>query len=249
MKTFEFYKLENLIINKIYYQVFQKNNLLNIHSIENLKNPFYIKKKRYRLIRAFKIDNLSLFIKKYEKNLEEAESEWENLQLLWDMGFSTSIPIFFYKDSSIALIGTEEVSGKICLEIIKENSEKTQIVIEKIAEFLGNFHKKNLFHQDCYLNHFYWDDESKTLYILDVSRVIENPLFPLKYQIKDLSQLAFSFEVYLGKEAFFWWKFFWENYVKNYGLKNEKFLKVLVNIKKLLIRRRTIKKFLKGEEL
>lgn len=251
-KTFDFLEIGLTRVNKDFLSILKNSGILeNIKRFDTLEKSFlmfFSHKKHYRTIKGFQIDKLRLFIKKYEKNLEEAEAEWKNITLLWKRGFPTSIPVFFYKNSSIAFIGTEAISGKLCIEIMKENSQKAQEMIEKIARFLADFHKAKLFHQDCYLNHFYWDEENKILSVLDVSRVVENPLFPLKYQIKDLAQLAFSFETYLGKEAFFWWDYFLENYINYYGgSKNEKILKFLIYIKKWLIRKRTIRKKLKGD--
>lgn len=252
-KKFEFINIGLTIINKDFFDLLKKSGLLeDIKDFDSLKKNFlkvFSHRKRYRIIKGFQIDGLKLFVKKYEKHLEESEKEWKNISLLWKKGFPTSIPVFFYKNSSIGLIGTEAISGQLCIDIIKKNPEKTEEIIKEIAKFLGNFHKAGLFHQDCYLNHFYWDEENKMLSVLDVSRVVENPLFPLKYQIKDLAQLAFSFETYLEKEAPFLWNYFWKNYVNYYGVKNEKILKFLVDIKRWLIRKRTIRKLLKGEEL
>lgn len=249
MKTFEFYEIKNLIINKNYYLVFKRNNLLNIQSLENLRNPFYKKKKRYRLIQGFQIENLRIYIKKYFFNIKEGINEWKNIGLLWRKGFATAIPIFLGKTNHSLLIGVEEIKGVSCIKLMKDQPETKEKIINEIALFLGLFHKVGLFHQDCYLNHLYWDEESKILSVLDVSRVVENPLFSLKYQIKDLSQLAFSFETYLEKEAPLWWNYFWGNYINYYGVKNEKILKVLIDIKRWLIRKRTIRKLLKGEKL
>lgn len=239
MGLFKFLNLNNLIINENYYPFFKKNNLLTIQSIKSLENPFFKRKKTYRLIQGFQIENLRFYLKSYFSNLEEGKNEWKNIQLLWQKGFKTAIPIFWGKDDKSVFIGTEEIKGRSCIELMKNNPEIKDKLIKEIAYFIAFFHKEGLFHQDCYLNHFYWDEKNKIILVLDLSRVIEKPWVTLKYQIKDLAQLAFSFETYLEDEAPIWWQHFLRFYEQITKPKFQLLRDFLIKIKIKLIKRHT----------
>jgi len=220
-KVFSFVTEGQILINKDFYNLFKETLFFEKFKMEqNLSKNFEIifsRKKGYREVKAYKIENKVIFIKKYLHNFKEAEKEWQNLQLLWKKGFPTSVPVFYYPREDAVLLGTEKIPGKLILEIIKEYPERKLEMLETLAKTLVDFHREGLFHQDCYLNHFYFDEKSRFLYILDVSRVLENPFLEFYYQVKDLSQLKYSFLEYFPETWEREWKIFFEAYQKFWG--------------------------------
>lgn len=242
---FKFLREGNFIINENYYLKLKNNSfLMKLKDWDILENHFpliFRHSKHYRQFKAFKIDSLEIYIKKYLNNLKEARQEWENIQLLWNAGFPTSVPVFFCLNETFAYLGTEKVPGLTFPELLKKEPEIVLKFILEIAKFLGHFHKTGFFHQDCYLNHFYFDRETKTLRIIDVSRVLFQPKFSFYYLVKDLSQLRFSFFKYLKENFQYYWKIFFDEYQKT-NKKISLLENILIKIKFYQIVRHTLKK-------
>ena len=213
-----------------------------------LPDPFFEHKKRYKLIKGYEVNSQRFYIKEYFDHFEEAESEWENLFKLQSLEFSVPDPFFKRKSLDKVEIATFELKGKPLSELLKDQREQ-DILFYKLAELLSSLHLKNLYHQDCYLNHFFWDEKTKTLGFLDVSRILINPRFPLKYRIKDLAQLGYSFEEYLGKNAPPLFQKFLSYYLDLSGIKLKCLVKSLVKFKVWLIRWRTKRAKKRGKRL
>ena len=214
-KNFSFIQIEpNFLVNEEYLKALERTLFLEkVKDWDNLERFFpliFSHQKTYRKVKAIQIDSLQIYIKRYKANLKEAFQEWKNILFLWSKGYPTSFPIFYIKDKKFALIGTKKIEGISFIDYL--NSEKVNFFIEKIATYLGNLHKEKIFHQDCYLNHFYLDEKEDILYMIDVSRVLYNPLLKFYYQIKDLSQLKFSFSFYFKDN----WKILWESFMIKY---------------------------------
>lgn len=212
---------EELYINHDFGHLFNKEDILFIVSNwESLSEHYFLffrHQKRYRQVKGLELKNCKIYIKKYLENLSEAEREWNNIIFLWSKGFPTSIPIFFYKSQKEAFLGTKALEGKTIINYEDKDMDFIYVCIQKIASYLAKLHKENIFHQDCYLNHFYLDEGEDLLYLIDVSRILHNAIFPTYYEIKDLSQLRFSFFKYFPK---FWkeaWSYFLDQYFKERG--------------------------------
>jgi tRNA A-37 threonylcarbamoyl transferase component Bud32 len=165
------------------------------------------------------------------------------------LGFSVPEPFFISRKEDKIEIATFALKGEPLSSLLLANKEKQTFLVAKLAELIASLHDKNLYHQDCYLYHFFWDEESETLSFLDVPRVLQNPSFSLKYQIKDLGQLGYSFEECFGKtgkELFQQFLNYYLNFSKN---KHPIFLIFLVKLKVALIKWRTERAKLKGKKL
>ncbi|MCS7278567.1 MAG: hypothetical protein NZ530_00715 [Thermodesulfobacteriaceae bacterium] len=247
-KNYQFVEIENLKINLNSLEFFKVNNLLSFEKLWSLPNSYFYYNKRYRTIEAYQLDNLRFYIKKYEDHLKEAETEWKNLIFLWKMGFPTLEPWIFGKTKNKALIVTEELPYPSLLKLLKEKSIQTEIIFLKFSKFLACFHEHNLFHQDCYLGHFYYDIKQDVFYIMDVARVKHNPMLKIKYLIKDLAQIQYSFIELFQEKTLYWWKFFWKEYNKNRKKKLNNLIQFLINKKSLLIQKHTQKVIKRGGE-
>jgi len=245
VKTFQFLKEGALQINEEFYEILKNSSFLEkLKAKEDLSKSFsktFFHRKRYRLIESYLVEGKEIFIKKYADCFKEAEKEWQNIQLLWKRGFPTSVPVFYYPREDAVLLGTEKIPGKLILEIIKEHPERKLEMLETLAKTLVDFHREGLFHQDCYLNHFYFDEKNKLLYILDVSRVLEKPFLKFYYQVKDLSQLKYSFLEYFSETWEKDWKIFFEAYQKFWGKPLGLLKLTLLNLKFRKIKKHTEK--------
>ncbi|MCD6489773.1 MAG: hypothetical protein J7K20_03485, partial [Thermodesulfobacterium sp.] len=211
--------------------------------------PFYYRLKRYKEIAGYEINSCKFFIKKYLNYFDEAEKEWSNLLNLKKLGFSVPESFFIRRRPDKVEIATFELKGIPIFKLILKEQEKQDILLYKLAELISFLHKQNLYHQDCYLNHFFWDEKTETLGFLDVSRVLANPCFPLKYRVKDLAQLGYSFEEYFGDKGKPYFQKFLSYYLDFSKPIFAKFVRLLVNFKTGLIRRRTEKARAKGKRL
>ena len=246
---FNIIKKGEIFINEDYKDLFSNN--LTFEDIWNFKNLKFFRKKRYKIIETYDFKNKKIFIKKYLSYPEEAQKEWKNILFLWRKNFFTLIPVFFaLSRDDRAIIGTEEVEGKCFVNALKNKSIEISFFISKIAEFLAKFHKAKLFHQDCYLNHFYYDEKEDKIIIIDVSRIKHKPVLEFYYQIKDLAQLKFSFSVYLENKAEKFWDIFIKEYFKiNETKYNKKLFFKILNLKTYMIKRHTERVIARGEEI
>lgn len=210
-----------LIVEEKYLELLKRGNFLQkLSQEEPLEKYFeltFFHKKAYREIKAFRIEGKEIFLKKYLKNFEEAYREWQNINLLWKKNFPTSEPVLLYKNPSFVIIGTEKLKGLSFVDYLHQEPQKIPMLIDKIAHLLAQFHKEKFIHQDCYLNHFYWEERKERLYIIDVPRVKYKPIFFWYYQLKDLSQLRYSFYKYVGEIWKDLWDLFLEKYQQEFG--------------------------------
>ncbi len=213
---------------------------------------FFQHKKRYRKIRGLEAFGERFYLKEYYTRFDEAEAEWKNLLRLKDLGFSVPEPFFFLRLTDRVVVATFEIKGVPLSELLQTHPQERKKLIFKLSELLANLHSKNIYHQDCYLNHFYWNEDSQTLSFLDVPRVLFNPHFPLRYQIKDLGQVGYSFEEYLkeeGREVFQIFLFYYLENIKSLCRGHKRLIKILTGVKVWLIRRRTLRARRKGKVL
>jgi tRNA A-37 threonylcarbamoyl transferase component Bud32 len=215
----------------------------------NLPEPFFEHQKKYKIIKGYIVEGRKFFVKEYLSHFEEGDKEWENLFFLKRFGFNVPKPIFRLKSSKQYLLATLALDGTPLSQLLIEDKDRNNFFLKALGELLVRLHKQNLYHQDCYLNHFFWDEKTKTLGFLDVSRVLINPRFSLKYRIKDLAQLGYSFEEYLGKDASPPFQKFLSYYLDFSGTKLKWLIKSLVKIKVWLIRKRTERARKKGKIL
>lgn len=247
-RSYQFIEKNNLKINLEYLDLLNSKGLLSFESLWNLKDSYFYYKKRYRTIEAYDLGGFKLYLKKYEFNLKEAENEWRNFSLLWEKGFPTLTPVVFGNKKDKVLIGTEELKFPSFLKLLSEKLISPEILLLKFSQFLALFHENNFFHQDCYIGHFHYDAKKDMFYIMDVARVKYNPKFKMRYLIKDLAQLKYSFMKTFKEQNLYWWDFFWKEYNKHRKEKLGKLIKFLINKKAQLIDRHTQKIIKKGGE-
>jgi len=210
---------------------------------------FFQHQKRYRRVLGVEALDKRFYIKEYVDHFDEAESEWENLFLLKSLGFSVPNPFFIHKTSAKIQIATFELKGIPLSELLVKDRENKDMLLYKLAELISALHLKKLYHQDCYLNHFYWDEEIGTLGFLDVARVLLNPRFSSKNRIKDLAQLGYSFEEYMEEKGKLYFQKFLSCYLELSGIERIFLLKSTVEFKIWLIRKRTENVRKKGKKL
>jgi len=215
----------------------------------NLPEPFFEHQKRYKIVKGYIVEGKKFFVKEYLSHFEEGDKEWENLFFLGRLGFNVPKPIFRLKSSKQYLLATLALNGTPLSQLLIEDKDQNNFFLKALGELLVRLHKQNLYHQDCYLNHFFWDEKTKTLGFLDVSRILVNPRFSLKYRIKDLAQLGYSFEEYLGKNAPSLFQKFLSYYLDLSKIKLKWLIKSLVKFKVWLIRWRTKQAKKRGKRL
>ncbi|BAU23923.1 hypothetical protein THC_1558 [Caldimicrobium thiodismutans] len=216
-------------------------------SLKDLKSPFFVHQKRYRKITGYEYEGMKFYLKEYFDNFDEVKREWENLKFLYEKGFPVPKPLFIKEEKEKIVIGMEALRGTPLSEILKKSDSEDKY-LKALSLLLGKLHKENLFHQDCYLNHFYWDEETKRLSFLDVARIKNTKVFSFYYQVKDLAQLGYSFEEYLGEKG----PHYFQNFLKFYEELTGRLSplqKILLKFKISRIRFRTLKRKNEGKPL
>ncbi len=246
---------QKLYINNQFLDILKQKDLLTFNSIFNIKDVNIAKKYlnyRYTIKVNIIINNItySFFLKKYLnfrhiKASTEASQEW---YAMWDFlnnNIPAPIPVALGVDKDKAFVMSKAVNytSKLSDWIAKNKTIKTikKGIIKDIANIVGKMHQLKLYHQDLYLCHFLCSSEKKAipLTIIDLQRVKKDPLFKLKWQIKDLAQLFFSSKNFLTKEDI---EYFWTNYKNISKTRIPKHLIFLiVYLKSLQIERHTKK--------
>lgn len=247
-KFFRFVEKNNLKVNVEYLDLLNSKNLLDFEILWNLEGNYFYYKKRYRTIKAYNLDGFKLYLKRYEFNVVEAKNEWQNFLLLWGKGFPSLTPVIFGSTGDKAFVGTQELIFPSSLRLINERLISLEILLLRFSQFLAFFHENNFFHQDCYIGHFHYNIEKSTFHIMDVARLKYNPRFKIKYLIKDLAQLKYSFIEIFGNQYPYWWNFFWIKYNEYRVKRLGKLVKFSINKKAMWINRHTQKVINKGGE-
>ena len=223
---------QKLYINKDFFNIFKKNNLLKFSYIFNLEETEIAKKfldYRYTLkLNLTDTNNTpqTFFIKKYfdskkQNACKEATREWKAMWTFMKNDIPAPIPVALGLDKDKAFILSKGIKYTYKLDewshiYLRKSSIDEHIkrnVIKQIAKIVGKMHRLHLFHQDLYLCHFLCNSKKETLSIslIDLQRVKIKPKFELKWKIKDLAQLFFSAKKFITNKDI---EYFWTNYSK-----------------------------------
>lgn len=73
----------------------------------------------------------------------------------------------------------------------KESTEEKRRFIDRLADFVRQFHNTGFRHRDLYLCHIFMTDSGK-FHLIDLHRTFKPALFRERYRIKDIAQLYYS---------------------------------------------------------
>jgi tRNA A-37 threonylcarbamoyl transferase component Bud32 len=120
----------------------------------------------------------NFFIKIYSECFDEAEAEWKNLFKLKKFGFSVPEPFFIRRKEDKIEIATFALKGEPLSSLLLANKEKQTFLVAKLAKLIASLHAKNLYHQDCYLYHFFGMKSQKPLVFWMSQEFYKIPYFP-----------------------------------------------------------------------
>ena len=176
--------------------------------------------KRYRPIPLReKVKNL-LTLKPYNF---DAIHEWEALGRFLALGLNTMVPMAAARlddgrSCNLTLGITDYIRASDLFAGFEpeRDADRRLRLIGRIARMAGKMHAAGLAHQDFYLVHFFVKPaENDNIYLIDLQRMIAQPVLSRRWRVKDLAQLRFSSEKYVSPSDI---RFFWEIYTEQAGI-------------------------------
>lgn len=161
---------------------------------------FYLKRNRFHWVEFFKgLSRLRLPVR-------GALREWRNIAQLRAAGVPTLVPIAFGERPVLGIETcsfsmTEELYGCVPLDqvLIRELSgnltrieqARKRHLLRQLGQVARRLHGDGFYHQDFYLSHFFLGSDD-VLHLIDLQRVLHQPLRSRHFLIKDLAQLNFA---------------------------------------------------------
>ncbi|HEY2251004.1 MAG TPA: lipopolysaccharide kinase InaA family protein [Planctomycetaceae bacterium] len=139
-----------------------------------------------------------------------ARNEWEAILRFYAAGLPTVTPVAFGQLQQHSFVMTQDLGTDFTLlDWINETADRRQAggarqtadllalkrrLIHHVAAIARHMHASGIFHQDFYLNHMLWRQNSTELDIrvIDLGRVVQTAPGSRRRIIKDLAQLDFS---------------------------------------------------------
>lgn len=161
---------------------------------------FFLKRNRFHWVEFLKgISRLRLPVR-------GALREWRNIAKVRAAGVPTVVPVAF---GERPLLGIETCSFSMTEELYdclpldqvlntqfsgalsREQRQRKRGFIRQLGELARRLHEHGLYHQDFYLSHFFLGPDD-VLHLIDLQRVLSNPLRAGHFRIKDLAQLNYA---------------------------------------------------------
>jgi tRNA A-37 threonylcarbamoyl transferase component Bud32 len=114
------------------------------------------------------------------------------IHTLREHGFNTATPVACGQRGLSSFVLTLEIPGGIAADEFFEKLDGSQRrqFIERVADLTRRFHEAGFIHKDYYLSHIFVSRDQ--LYLIDLQRVLGPGKLHPRWQIKDLSQLAYT---------------------------------------------------------
>jgi heptose I phosphotransferase len=161
---------------------------------------FYLKRNRFHWVEFFKrLSRLRLPVR-------GALQEWRNIEQVRAVGVPTLVPIAFgeqpllgIETSSFSM--TEELYGCVPLDqvlvrelsgnLTRNEQARKRHLLRQLGQLARRLHGHGFYHQDFYLSHFFVGS-GDMLHLIDLQRVLHQPLRSRHFLIKDLAQLNYA---------------------------------------------------------
>ena len=201
-------------VQSSYAQIFKGLSLDELWSHPKLQ---LFKSKRTREILTLELDKNIFFVKRYYgpgsgvlkyllrgfRDKHGPENEWQKAHFLAELGIKAVEPVAFgierrYGIISRAILITLKLKGYRLEDLLGERTDldRKRSLVEKLAAFAGHFHTSGFSHQDFYLCHLFWSQESEEVILVDLQRIRyyrgQNRQPRMRWVVKDLAQLDYS---------------------------------------------------------
>ncbi|MGD8915847.1 MAG: lipopolysaccharide kinase InaA family protein [Syntrophobacterales bacterium] len=201
-------------VQSAYEQIFRGLSLEELWCHPKLQ---LFKSKRTREILTLELDKNIFFVKRFYgpgdglfkyfvrgfRDKYGPENEWQKAHFLAKLGIKAVQPVAFgierrYGIISRAILITLKLKGYRLEDLLREkiNLDRKRSLVEKLAAFAGHFHTSGLSHQDFYLCHLFWSQDSKEIILVDLQRIRhyqgQNRQPRIRWVVKDLAQLDYS---------------------------------------------------------
>jgi heptose I phosphotransferase len=221
-----FIKREGVVIAVDAVQALQDVGLVSFLDFMEFTGGSRVVHKRGRSVYRFESGGRAFYLKRNQLHPTEvwkaltrlrvprlgAWTEWENIEAVRRAGIPTVTPIawgecrcFGLETASFTV--TEELYGAEPLDVVVRRDfgpgappgshGRKRDLIRRLAQLARRFHGSGMNHQDFYLNHFFLGPDD-VLHLLDLQRVQRRQRVPRYYLVKDLAQLNYSVQVYVG---------------------------------------------------
>jgi hypothetical protein len=87
--------------------------------------------------------------------------------------------------------------------------------MEMLADFAARFHSAGFTHQDFYLCHLFWNENTNEIGVIDLQRLRRTSRIVLPWVIKDIAQIGYaSKNIFLSSDWERLFNIFWNSYTK-----------------------------------
>ncbi|MCK4535457.1 MAG: hypothetical protein KAT93_00505 [Desulfuromonadales bacterium] len=225
-----------MLVVKKYEALLRDAGLRQLEDFMNFQGGQLIARKRGRNVVRLEIGRQTFYLKRnifhwgeFSKTLSRfrwpsrgARDEWEGILAVQAASIPTVLPVAMGERSLLGIelasfTLTEELYNAEPLEDVFQRDFSSELtsslrrekreLIHRVAKIGRCLHKNGMCHQDFYLGHIFLGSD-KTLYLIDLQRVLKWPKVPLRYLIKDLAQMAYSAQVIGGFSRTDYMRFF-----------------------------------------
>jgi tRNA A-37 threonylcarbamoyl transferase component Bud32 len=140
------------------------------------------------------IDQKPYFIKRYHRDVltHGAKSEWEALRLCESLNVSVPALKGFGARGCQSFVLMEALVDAESIENLQPAWPTKNKMIEQIAQIAKQLHSQGYYHRDFYICHFFWNDKTEKVSLIDLHRLFKPLLMKRHHLEKDLSALLFS---------------------------------------------------------
>ena len=230
----------NLVVNEGFVDLLECNDLLTAEKLYNVESDSVKSVLKERgtsraILRDKNGDDVETFIKRYSEpplkekiklkiffkpKTSDAFDEWNAIVDFHKNELGTMIPIavgrFAGKTFNLTLGIQNYIRAAELFPSVKDDEERKNGLILKMAKYVGKMHRLGFTHQDLYLVHFFIKElEDDKFYLIDLQRTTRADTLSNRWHVKDLAQLLFSSHSWAKPEDV---ELFWNEYTKEYGV-------------------------------
>lgn len=206
---------------------FRDAGFLDFDALWNSEKLNCFGKKIGRDISTMELYGETLFVKRYQKRgglpfiwsrPEGSAVEWAGAHILKGLGLKTFEPVAIGRDGAgRSILVVTKIEGERLEDLFRRNiSFDYKINVMKIlADFAARFHSAGLTHQDFYLCHLFWNENTNEIGVIDLQRLRRTSRIVTPWVIKDIAQIGYALKnIFSSSDRERLFNIFWNNYTK-----------------------------------
>ncbi|MGQ9498984.1 MAG: lipopolysaccharide kinase InaA family protein [Dissulfurimicrobium sp.] len=218
---------EGLEVADEWVSSFRDAGILDLDALWNSSKLNCFGKKNGRDISTMELDGKTLFVKRYQKKgwlssvcsrPEGSSVEWAGAHILKKLGLKTFEPVAIGQDGTgRSILVVTKIDGERLEDFFKKDIPFINKinVIEMLADFAARFHSAGFTHQDFYLCHIFWNENTNEIGVIDLQRLRRTSRIVLPWVIKDIAQIGYALKnIFSSRDWERLFNIFWDSYKK-----------------------------------